>query len=175
MAPSSTTMPGAARPGRCLVAALGSLSLAAATATFLYAVSRDAWSRIALPGPADPPDGLLLVLGLTGAAMAAWFGLGMALTSLAALPGAAGALAGRLGDRLAPAAARRLVAVLMGTTLTAALLPGTSAVAASSAHPGRGTPASRQLGRPPAPALVDAQPQPALAAGLPDPAFAAGH
>src|SRR6478609_8822953 len=157
MAPSSTTMPGAARPGRCLVAALGSLGLAAATATFLYAVSRDAWSRIALPGPAEPPDGLLLVLGLTGAAMAAWFGLGMALTSLAALPGAAGALAGRLGDRLAPAAARRLVAVLMGTTLTAALLPGTSA-AASSAHPGRGTPASRQLGRPPAPALVDAQP-----------------
>lgn len=119
--------------------ALASASLVAGAAlgyTFL-STARDAWTAIDAAGPAGPADGMLLMAGLGGTLLSLWLGLGMTLSALSALPGALGELCRRLAGRIAPAAVRKVVAFVLGTTLTAAFIPGT-AVAGSS--PGAGRP-----------------------------------
>ena len=48
------------------------------------------------------------------------------LSALSALPGALGLICRGLARRVAPVAVRKVVAFLLGTTLTAALVPGTA-------------------------------------------------
>lgn len=144
---------------RALLVALASLAVAAAAAFVLLDTARQSWAAIGAPGPASPADGVLLVIGTAGAFVAVWFGLGLALSALAGLPGAAGRVAHRASERLAPAAVRRVAAFLIGTTLTAALVPGTAVASGTLVAP------SRAAGAAAAHALQVA----------PDPAFAAGH
>jgi nucleoid-associated protein YgaU len=67
------------------------------------------------------------MVGLGGALLSLWLGLGMTLSALSALPGALGHLSRQLAARIAPVAVRKVVAFILGTTLTAALIPGTAA------------------------------------------------
>jgi hypothetical protein len=123
--------PGAARPSGTIAAvalAGASLVAAAAVGTIFLGTARDAWAAISAAGPAGPADGILLVAALGGVLLSLWVGLGMALTALSAVPGAPGHACRRLARRIAPAAVRKVVAFVLGTTLTAALAPG-SAVA----------------------------------------------
>lgn len=125
-------------PRHVAAVALATSSLVAAAAlgsTFLSA-ARDAWTAIAAAGPAGPADGILLMAGMGGALLSLWLGLGMTLSALSALPGALGHVCRRLAARIAPAAVRKVVAFVLGTTLTAALIPGT-AVADSRHESGR--------------------------------------
>lgn len=123
--------PGGARPiGAIAAVALAGASLVAAAAvgSFFLSTARDAWAAITAAGPADPADGILLVAALGGVLLSAWLGLGLTLSALSALPGAVGQACRQLAGRIAPAAVRKIVAFVLGTTLTAALVPG-SAVA----------------------------------------------
>jgi len=106
--------------------ASASLLAAAAIGSVFLGTARDAWTAIAAAGPAGPADGILLVTGLGGALLSMWLGLGMTLAALSALPGALGDLCRGLASRIAPAAVRKAVAFVLGTTLTAALVPGTA-------------------------------------------------
>jgi nucleoid-associated protein YgaU len=115
-----------ARPVAAVVLAGVSLAAAAAVGSVFLITARDAWAAIASEGPAGPADGILLVVALGGTFLSLWLGLGMTLSALSALPGALGQDCSALADRLAPAAARKIVAFVLGTTLTAALVPGTA-------------------------------------------------
>lgn len=142
------------RQGRLLRGVVGCAWLLAAclTLALLLGVARTAWRAIAQPGPAEPADGLLLAVGLAGAGLVLWFGAAVLLAGLATLPGRVGAACAVIADRLAPAFARRIVAVVLGSSLSAAAVPGSGATAAD-ADPGA----------PGAPRVV--------AVGVPDPAL----
>jgi hypothetical protein len=107
-----------------------SLVAAAAVGSIFLSTARDAWTAIAAAGPAGPADGILLVAALGGMLLSLWLGLGLTLSALSALPGAIGHSCRRLAGRIAPAAVRKVVAFVLGTTLTAAVVPG-SAVAST--------------------------------------------
>jgi nucleoid-associated protein YgaU len=75
--------------------------------------------------------------GLGGTLLSLWLGLSMTLSALSALPGALGQACRQLAARVAPAVMRKGVAFVLGTTLTAALIPGTAAAGLShDARPG---------------------------------------
>jgi hypothetical protein len=148
--------PGGARPpGAIAAVALAGASLVATAAvgSIFLSTARDAWAAIAAAGPADPAAGILLVAALGGMLLSAWLGLGTTLTALSALPGAVGRACRRLAGRIAPAAARKIVAFVLGTTLTAALVPG-SALAGTGHEAPR--PAVVAAGRPAVGAVRDA-------------------
>jgi nucleoid-associated protein YgaU len=125
------------RPVAAIALAGTSLIAAAAVGSIFLRTSLDAWTTIVAPGPAGPADGILLMTGLGGTFLSLWLGLGMTLAALSALPGELGLLCRRLAGRVAPVAVRKVVAFLLGTTLTAALVPGT-AIAGISHEAARG-------------------------------------
>lgn len=124
--------PGVARPLAAVALAAASLVAAAAVGSIFLSTARDARAAITAAGPASPADGILVVIALAGALLSLWLGVGMALSALSALPGALGQACTRLAARMAPAAVRKVVAFVLGTALTAALVPGTAV--AGSAH-----------------------------------------
>jgi nucleoid-associated protein YgaU len=109
-----------------IILASASLVAGAAVGSVFLGTARDAWTAVAAAGPAGPADGILLIAGLVGTLLSLWLGLGMTLSALSALPGALGQGCRRLSGRVAPAAVRKAVAFVLGTTLTAALIPGTA-------------------------------------------------
>jgi hypothetical protein len=117
---------GLTRQAAALSLASASLVAAAAVGSIFLTSAREAWAAIGATGPAGPADGILLVAGLGGTLLSLWLGLGMALSALAILPGALGDLCRPLAERVAPAAVRRVVAFILGTTLAAAFVPGTA-------------------------------------------------
>ncbi|MEP7035495.1 MAG: hypothetical protein ABI934_07900 [Actinomycetota bacterium] len=118
-------------------AALAAVSLmtAAGVGSLFLGIARDAWVAIAAAGPASPADGILLVVALGGALLSLWLGAGVSLSALAGLPGALGQASGLVAAHIAPAAASRIVAVVLGTTMTAGLSP-VAAVASTGFAPG---------------------------------------
>lgn len=122
-----------ARPLAAITLATVSLAAAIAVGSIFLSTARDALAALAAPGPASPADGILVAVALVGVALSLWVGLGMALSALSTLPGALGRASTRLADRIAPAVVRKVIAFVLGTALTAALVPGTAI--AGSAHP----------------------------------------
>ena len=118
--------PTGARPIAAVALAAVSLVVAAAVGSIFLSTSSDAWTAIAAAGPASPADGILLVVALGGALLSLWVGLGTALSALSALPGALGQASTLLAGRIAPTAVRKVVAFVLGTALSAALVPGTA-------------------------------------------------
>ena len=121
------------RPLAAIALAIASLGAAAAVGSIFLSTARDALTALAAPGPASPADGILVMVAFVGVVLSLWVGLGMALSALSALPGALGQASTRLADRVAPAVVRKVIAFVLGTALTAALVPGTAV--AGSAHP----------------------------------------
>jgi len=117
---------GTARPFAAVALAAASLVTAAAVGSIFLSTARGAQEAIAAAGPASPADGILVVVALLGVLLSLWVGLGMALSALSALPGALGQACTQLAARIAPAAVRKVVAFVLGTALTAALVPGTA-------------------------------------------------
>jgi len=118
--------PTGARPIAAVALAAVSLVVAAAVGSIFLSTSSDAWTAIAAAGPASPADGILIVVALGGALLSLWVGLGTALSALSALPGALGQASTLLAGRIAPTAVRKVVAFVLGTALSAALVPGTA-------------------------------------------------
>lgn len=137
--------PAGPQPAAAVALAGASLVAAAALGSIFLSSAREAWTAIAAAGPASPADGILLVVAWIGVVLSLWLGLGMALSALAALPGAMGQAARVLADRLAPAAARKIVALVLGTTLTAALMPATAIARPGNAPPRQATLVAAQV------------------------------
>ena len=130
--------------------ALASISLVAAAAVgsiFLSTALR-AGAELAAPGPGGPADGILVITGLSGTVLALWLGLGMTLSALSTLPGALGLLCRQLAARVAPVAVRKVVAFILGTTLTAALIPGTAVAGITHGTPAATVVTSQQVQHP---------------------------
>jgi hypothetical protein len=109
------------------VALAGASLVAAVGAGYLFfSTAHDAWIAISAAGPADPADGILLVVAALGTLLSLWLGLGLSVSALAALPGHLGQTSNVLAARIAPAAARTAVALILGTTLAGTLVPGTA-------------------------------------------------
>lgn len=130
---------------RAVVLCTAGIAFAVVVALVLARTASQSWAAVAAPGPAAPADGILLVLSAVGGLVAAWWGLSLALAALGTLPGAAGDVCRRLAERVTPAATRRAVAFLMGTTLTAALVPGTATANAKDPGGGAGSSVSRTV------------------------------
>ena len=124
-----------AHPVAAVALAGSSLVASAGVGSLFLSTARDAWIAIAAAGPAGPADGILLVVGLGGTLLSLWLGLGLSLSALSALPGALGQASSLLAARIAPTAARKIVAFVLGTTLTAALVPGTALARTGSTAP----------------------------------------
>ena len=150
--------PTAARPLAAVTLAVASLLAAAAAGSVFLQTARDAGAAIAADGPASPADGILVAVALVGTVLSLWVGLGMALAALSALPGAVGRACSQLADRIAPAAVRKVVAFILGTALTAALVPGTAVARTSSDAPRPAVAASAQHAVRALPNLADAAP-----------------
>src|SRR4051794_14286549 len=112
---------------------LSVLVAGAGTGALLLAASRHAWATVQAPGPTRPADALLLCVTAAGTLLVAWVALSLALSLLAGLPGAAGALFSRGAAVLAPAAVRSLAAALLGASLGATLPAGTAMAAVAAA------------------------------------------
>lgn len=112
--------PASTRPVREVVVALVGLGIAAAGVTLFVAIVRQA---PALPGPARPDDVLLGLLGWVGLLLAAWLALGSLLAVATLLPGAAGRLAAEIGERITPAAVRKVLALALGASVGSLALP----------------------------------------------------
>jgi nucleoid-associated protein YgaU len=111
------------------------------------------------------PDALLLVAAATAGWLCwAWGALGLLLTGLSALPGAAGRAAGLLLVVVLPAGARRAAAVAVGLSLAAAgpaavgaaCQPAVAAPALVEAGTGTDRPGPLETGRPRAHPIVQA-------------------
>ena len=126
-------------PLRLLVLSLSALLVGGAAVALLLTVLQHAWATLQAPGPARPADALLLCVTAAGTLLVAWVVLSLALSLLAALPGAGGALAARGAATLAPATVRRLAGALLGASLGATLSAG-SAGATVTVAPATATP-----------------------------------
>jgi len=137
--------PGGAHPVAGVALAGASLVAGAAVGSIFLNTAREALSAIAAAGPAGPADGILLVVALSGALLSLWLGLGLALSALSALPGALGQACSLLAARIAPAAVRKVVAFILGTALSAALVPGTAAARTGQVAPRPASVAAAQI------------------------------
>jgi hypothetical protein len=105
--------------------------LGAAAALLLCAAAAQAFRTTAVAtleavrqsGPDAPADLLLLGTATLGLLLVLWLALGLLLSVVATLPGAAGRLASAVADRVTPPLVRRAAAVLLGTTIAATGTP----------------------------------------------------
>lgn len=105
---------------------LGTLLTGSVLALWLWVVAAARWHVLAAPGPATVADALTLLLAVAALLLLLWFAIGVALESLAVLPGATGRWATRSADRLTPALAARVAALLLGSAVATGALPTTA-------------------------------------------------
>jgi len=115
---------------RPLLLACTALLAAGAVARVFGAVAVTSWAALRGPSPDSAADLIVLAVAAAGVLLTTWLGLSFAVAGLAALPGTVGAAFELAADRMAPTAVRRAVAVVLGTALTASLLPGAAGAAA---------------------------------------------
>jgi hypothetical protein len=123
------------------------------------------WHLVTTPGPASLDEALTLVVAAVAVALCTWLGASTLAALLTHFPGRVGRLAEQAAAWVPPVT-RRMAAVLVGATVTGALVPGTALgeatpaalPAAMAAAPGAPAPADGWEGRP----------------GFAPPAFAAG-
>lgn len=77
----------------------------------------------------DPAAAVVGLASLVAALIVGWLTLTLLLALIALVPGQIGRWALRLRDRVTPAIVRRWAAVVLGASMTAAVLPGTSVAA----------------------------------------------
>ncbi len=108
----------------------------AVTGTTFASLTQAGWVALSRPS-ADAADILLTIVAALGFVLTLWLGAATVLSVLAQLPGAFGQACADVAARVAPATVRKATAVLLGTTVAAAVAPGTAAAAppAPTRHP----------------------------------------
>ena len=139
------TRPGTTVPlARVLAVVLGSLLLGGGATLLVAQGLRASWAAVTAPGPARPADGLLLCAAALSALLTLWLVLGLVLSVLSALPGAAGRIARRGAGHVAPPVVRRLAVLALGAGLAVPLVAATASAGAAST----GTARDETSGRP---------------------------
>ena len=156
---------------RSLAVAVGALVVSGAVTSLFIVLAASTRAQIEGPAPDSPADLLILAILSAGALLTAWLGLGFVVAALASLPGALGATFDAVACRLAPAAVRRAVALLLGTALTLAVVPS-AALAAGDPVPGA-RPAAVLSFTAPDPGFRSTTPEPAAAASAASPGIEA--
>lgn len=77
----------------------------------------------------DPAAGVIGLVSLMAALIVGWLTLTLLLAVIALVPGQVGRSARRVRDRVTPAIVRRWAAIVLGASMTASVLPGTSVAA----------------------------------------------
>ncbi|PID96691.1 MAG: hypothetical protein CSA84_02610 [Actinomycetales bacterium] len=108
-----------------MVASLSAVGGGLITGT-LALLALTSYRNLAGTSLADPADVLSCAMAGIGALLAAWLGLGAALSALSRIPGFVGRTCAELAARIAPAALRRWVSFLLGSSLVGAFVPGTA-------------------------------------------------
>ena len=143
-----------------VISALSALEVLALLAT------RSAWHDVRAVGPASLDEAVLLTILIACVLVGGWVVLSTTVAVLAHLPGRPGGTAARWASAVAPAATRRVAALLVGAALTSAITPGT----ATGASPGGGAAPERVPGftlthpSPAAPATTQAAAVPSVTA-----------
>lgn len=145
---------------RPLVVAVVTAAAGLITCATFAQLAQAGWSAVTGPGVPSPAAVLLALVTSAGFLLSLWLAVGTAISALAALPGAFGAACAAVADRIAPAAVRKGIALVLGTAIAAAVAPGT-AVAAVSASVSR-QPAATRVVEPSPGASSSALPDPAL-------------
>jgi nucleoid-associated protein YgaU len=119
-----------------------------------------------------------------GAALLLWLGLGVTLAALAAVPGSVGRISAAAAEHVAPAAVRRVTAVVLGATLATVAAPmahaggslATPALSAATSHTPAAAAPDPAFGVTVRPPVADAAPDPGRStpAAAPDPGFGVG-
>ncbi|MEO7070102.1 MAG: hypothetical protein ABI131_06375 [Nostocoides sp.] len=112
--------------GRALAVVGSTATVSGLLAAGLWVVGVARWSSVSAPGPAGLADALTLLLTLGALLLLGWFAIGVVLEALSVLPGAVGRWAARTAERLTPALATRVVALVLGSTVATAALPTTA-------------------------------------------------
>lgn len=120
---------------RLRVRAVTAIGALVALEVLAVLATRRAWDALRSPGPASLEEAVLLVVLAAGALVAGWWATSTVLAVAAHLPGQVGAAAHRWSRAWAPAATRRVAAVLVG-----AAVGGTMSSGALAASPGGTTP-----------------------------------
>lgn len=89
--------------------------------------ARSAWRVVRSPGPASLDEAVVLVVLTACVLLGGWLVVSTTVACAAHLPGRLGDPARRWSHTLAPAATRRVAALLVGAALGATLAPGTAA------------------------------------------------
>ncbi len=127
------TRPGTTVPlARVLAVVLGSLLLGGGATLLVAQGLRASWVSVTAPGPARPADGLLLCAAALSALLTLWLVLGLVLSVLSALPGAAGRVARHGAGHVAPPVVRRLTVLALGAGLAVPLVGATAPAGAAS-------------------------------------------
>ena len=137
-----------------IIAVLGLIGSGLAVLLF-WTIGRSSWEGVASSGPDSSADVLVVCVAAVGMTLSGWLGIGLAVSALAALPGAFGKAAAIVAAWVAPALVRRAAAVALGTALSATVVPALAHADAIS--PMRTTPtltASVRHDPPPDPAFV---------------------
>ena len=107
--------------------------------------ARSAWRVVRAPGPASLDEALLVVVLAACVLLGGWLVVSTTVACAAHLPGRLGDRARRWSRTVAPAATRRVAAILVGAAVGATLAPG-PATASVGGVGGPGAPAGRSPG-----------------------------
>lgn len=153
---------------RALCVGVGTAVGAGVIAAGLWVVGTARWASVSAPGPAGLADVLTLLLVVVSLLLLAWFAVGVVLEALSVLPGAVGRWAARTAERLTPALATRVAALVLGSTVATAALPTTAVADTTGGGPRAGVVATApDPGFAPAPAEHAATPAASATGGAP--------
>jgi LysM repeat protein len=113
-------------PGRVVATALLAVTATTLGVAGLGALARALWGPVNAPGPSNPEEVVAALAAAAALALAIWLGLGLVVGILGHLPGHAGELARRAGNRWTPVVTQRLAAVLVGAVVGAIATPSSA-------------------------------------------------
>jgi nucleoid-associated protein YgaU len=159
----------AARTLRPTALATGALLLCGGGLRLCWMAAAGPLHSIQASGPDAPEDLIVVGAAALGGVLLAWLAFGAMLSALAAVPGAAGRIADAVAVRVAPAAVRRAITVLLGTALMTAPISAAHS-AGSQPAPSPDATTSHVVGPPPPdPGFGVTTRQPVADGGAPDP------
>lgn len=115
------------RPGRFALVAGGVAVGVVAAGWALTTVLRASLTTVLEPGRTSIDELVTALSSAVALGLLLWVSTGLLVSVLGTLPGRVGGLAGRVRDRVAPAAVRRCAGILLGVTIAGSLVPGAAA------------------------------------------------
>lgn len=120
------------RPGRFALVA-GGVAVGVVAAGWALTTVLRASLTVLRPGRTSIDELVTASSSAVALGLLLWVSAGLLVSVLGTLPGRVGGLAGRVRDRVAPAAVRRCAGILLGVTIAGSLAPGAAATETAAA------------------------------------------